>query len=113
MNTLAYHRAGTTGYMYFIVMDGTDAYDLTSVDHVELHVIGKDGTRNSWSTDDGSPQLYIDADPTTGILEFRPEATDLVIEKAPYRAYILVYVTTVRSESFPGDSDVEIIVLEA
>jgi len=110
-DTVAYHRSATTGYMYFTLKDGADAYNLTSVDHVEMFLIDKTGHAEQFDTDDAD-YLFINA-AVSGIMELRPTAGHITYEKGPYRAYFLVFVTGARAESFPEDGDIQIIVMEA
>jgi len=100
-------REGTTARIVFQLLAGGDPIDLSSVDHVELHMKDRKGKTYRYSSSDVSPKVLITA-ATTGKVGFDPPTGDFIHIRTPYRGYWLVYETASTYYGVPENDEFKI-----
>jgi len=105
-------REHTTEPQDFQLLADDDPIDLTSVNHVEMEMKDKRGTRYSYSTLDSPAYLSI-LIATQGQVRFSPP-TELIFlaTGSPYKGYWKIYTTATVHYSCPEDQEFTLLIRE-
>ena len=95
-------REKTTSPITFNLYANNSVIDLSSVDHVEMQMVDAAGKVYRYSSNDGSPALFITT-PTSGLISFYPPDDDVFsYDRTPYKMYCWVYSTVTQKYSVPS-----------
>jgi hypothetical protein len=105
-------REKTTNTFYFNLLANGSYIDLSTVHHVEMHMMDKQKTTYRYSSLDSSPAVAI-FDATEGKVSFTPPSeTTFLYVRSPYRIYWQVWETSSKKYSVPEDVYFEIEILQ-